>query len=117
MIDAQWQRCRAWILPSLALWDMPEAELVERLRSGLSQLWPGETCAAITTLVAQDERRMLIPLVGGNLNELLTLLPGAEAWGRSHGAEAVYIDGRRGWRRLFSRMGYAPFGDGMRKAL
>lgn len=56
-----------------------------------------------------QERRMLIWLAGGDLDELVNALrPRAEAWARINGCQRVLIIGRPGWERALGPMGYAP---------
>jgi len=97
------ERCWPWLLAAL---ERDEAKTSpDRLRSlllsGKAQLWPGEGAAAVTQLVHADGFRFLhIWLGAGEMQALLALRPGIEAWGRAQGAEFASINGRRGWARV-----------------
>lgn len=57
-------------------------------------------------------------IVGGDLNEILALLPGAEALARAMNKPfATFQQGRKAWRRVLSRHGYVWNGVEHRKAL
>ena len=71
----------------------------------------------LTQLVRAPEPHIHVWLGGGDLADLLALRPGVEAWARAHGAVAARINGRRGWTRALRRLGFAPCGDELRKAL
>jgi hypothetical protein len=110
-----WRLCRGWLLPALA--DATEAEIVADLAAGRVQLWPGAGAAMLTQLVDGPEPFVLVWLGGGDLDELLAMRAGVEAWARAQGAQAARINGRRGWRRVLAAHGFAPCGDELRKAL
>lgn len=80
------------------------------LTRGEAKLWAGNG-AAMVTLVEDEplERRMLIWLAGGDLDELVTRLrPAAERWARDQGCRRVLVVGRPGWERALAPEGYAP---------
>lgn len=112
MTAATWARCAPWLDAALdhagrshALSDV--RALVE---TGQAQLWAGDD-AAMVTVVEDDpcERRMLIWLAGGALDELVgRLRPQAERWARQQGCRRVLVVGRPGWERALAPEGYAP---------
>jgi len=108
-----WLRARGLLLPALEEGD--EASLVEALRCGLAQLWLGQRSALVTQMTVQ--REIHVWLAGGDMAEILTLVPGAEAWGRALGCTHVTVDGRAGWARVLKRLGYRPDGAILRKVL
>ena len=114
-LAAEWRRCRRWLIPALE--DATEAEIMEELAAGRVQLWRGERSAMLTQLVQGPEPYILVWLGGGDLDELIALAPGVEAWARAHGAHAARINGRRGWRRALRSAGFAPCDGELRKAL
>jgi hypothetical protein len=109
---ADWLRCGAYLDAALehagrthALADV--AAMIDR---GEAQIWPGRR-AALVTIVEDDpqERRLLLWLAGGELDELVgDLRPRAEAWARAQGCRRALIIGRRGWERALAPEGYAP---------
>ncbi|MFC3070510.1 hypothetical protein [Phenylobacterium soli] len=80
------------------------------LARGEAQLWLGSASAAVTLVEADPcERRLLIWLAGGELDELRgALLPQMERWGRGQGCRRLLIVGRAGWERALKPDGYAP---------
>jgi hypothetical protein len=94
---------------------IPLAEARERLESGRAQLWLGDRSAGVTEIA--DDGRLHIMLAGGAMSELLDMLPSVEAFARAHACPAVYLGGRRGWRRVFLKFGYAFDGEDMVKKL
>ena len=96
--------------------DTDEAEVFGLLISNQAQLWLGERSAMVLQLLTPPPI-VHIWLAGGDLDDLLSMRGGMEAWGRSQGCEAVTINGRRGWARVLKPYGYEPDGDELRKAL
>ena len=89
------------------------------LAKGLVQWWPGENSAAVTEIIQYPQQRALhFWLAGGNLSELESMYPAAEAWGREHGCTVATTSGRPGWERTFLRReGWQPRTVVMMKAL
>lgn len=86
------------------------ADVWDMVASGQARFWPGAG-AAMVTLMEEDpgERRLLIWLAGGDLNELVgRLRPAAEHWARGQGCRRVLVIGRPGWERALAPEGYAP---------
>lgn len=112
MTPETWARCAPWLDAALghagrghALGDV--RTLVE---AGEAQLWAGETAAMVTLIEDEPrERRLLIWLAGGALEELVDRLrPQAERWARRQGCRRVLVVGRPGWERALAPEGYAP---------
>jgi hypothetical protein len=109
---ADWARCGPWLDAALAHAGRTHRLLDVRamVEADEAQAWPGRR-AAMVTVVEDDpcERRMLIWLAGGDLDELVTRLrPAAEAWARSQRCRRVLVMGRPGWERALAPEGYAP---------
>lgn len=105
-----------WLRPALV--DASEAELLEDLESGRAQLWPGETAAVVTQCLIDEAGRTLhVWLAGGDMDGVLALRPGIEAWGRAQGCRCMTIDGRRGWNRVLRRHGYELQGAELKRTL
>jgi hypothetical protein len=96
--------------------DTTEEEVFADLIANRAQLWRGERSAMVLQLIAPPPV-LHIWLAGGDLDDLLAMRAGLEAWGRTQGCEAVTINGRNGWRRVLARFGYEPDGEELRKAL
>lgn len=105
----EWQRCRPWIEAALArcggtheLGDV-EAELA----GGHAQFWPGARGAAVTRIAEFPRAKLFnIWLAGGELEELLAMLPTWRRFAAFHGCKAMTITGRDGWRRALKNLGW-----------
>lgn len=106
----QWSRCRPWLVAALGK-DATELDLLAQLSTGHAQLWAGERGAIVTQLVADPEKHAHVWLAGGDLAELISLMPGMLAWGRAQGCKFVAADGRPGWARVLRPFGFKP-GEG-----
>ena len=105
-----------WLRPALT--DATEAELIDALMTGKAMIWPGDTAAMVTSLEEGPEGRFLhVWLAGGDLDGVMALKPGVEAWGRAMGCKFVNINGRRGWARLLRGDGFALIDGELRKPL
>ena len=80
-----------------------------------AQLWCGEGCAGVTEI--SPDNRLHILLAGGAMAGLLAMRADVEAFARAMGCRAVYLSGRRGWRRIFPQFGYVFDGEDMEKIL
>lgn len=112
LTDTAWARCAPWLDAALAYagrsHDLSDVRTL--VEAGEAQLWAGEA-AAMVTLVEEEprERRLLIWLAGGDLEELVDRLrPRAERWARRRGCRRVLVVGRPGWERALAPEGYAP---------
>lgn len=83
------------------------------LKQGLQQLWLAEqdgraVMALITEIAEYPTRRQCdILLIGGNdLARLLPFLETIEAWARVNGCNRMRVEGREGWKRMLSGLGY-----------
>ena len=113
-----WERRRGWLLAALEPACGDEASLLADLAAGRAQLWAGEAAAMVTQCVVDERGRCLhVWLAGGDLEEILAMRPGVEAWARAHGCGRVTINGRRGWSRVLRRHGYARVGDELERRL
>lgn len=110
---SEWARCRDWLVAALAE-DRTEADLLAELAVNRAQLWPGERSAIVTQLVANGAAREAhVWLAGGELKEILAMMPGMTAWGRTQGCTAVVLDGRKGWVRALKPFGFKLDDDGL----
>lgn len=119
-LDAQFARCRPWIVAALDRWGEGIApdEVRRRVLAGSAQLWPGEAGALVSECVAGAKGRSIhIWLAGGRLEELRAMRPGMEAWARAMGCEWATIQGRKGWDRVLGDTGFERDGPLLRKRL
>lgn len=83
------------------------SDLENRLASGDALLWHGDNSALVTILYgAPDERYIHVWLSAGDLIDLVSLEPGISAWARARGCKFASITGRRGWSRVFRKLGF-----------
>ena len=110
--EAEWARCEPWLAAALAHAGGTHTPMDVRrmVARGEAQLWPGRAAAMVTALEDDPcERRLLIWLAGGALEELRDrLLPAAEDWARARGCRRMLVIGRPGWERALKPKGYAP---------
>lgn len=111
----EWERARQWIIPALTEEDT-ETDVVVRLLEGSAQLWLGEASAMVTEVV-REPRSVHFWLGGGDMAELISLIPGIAAWGRMMGCRAITIEGRKGWDRVLKGRDFRRNGDLLRKAI
>jgi hypothetical protein len=114
-----WEAARKFILPALKLdKERGEADLMADFARGHAQLWSGHR-AAFVTQIDPEEKALHCWLAGGDLTELLAMIPGLEAFGRGWGCTSatVSVEGRQGWIRVLKPHGYERDGDVLRKAL
>lgn len=95
--------------------DTTEAEVVADLEANRATLWPGDSAAMVTQLIAPSSCH--IWLAGGLMADLLAMRAGLEAWARAQGCAELTINGRRGWARVLAPFGFAPDGEELRKVL
>lgn len=112
---AEWNACRSWLVPALE--DITEDDLLNELFLDRAQLWRGEGAAMVTKLVAADPPNITVWLGGGEMQGLLALQPGVEAWARWQGAKEARINGRKGWARVHRKTGFEPCDGELRKVL
>lgn len=97
-----------------ALTDSSLEELDAELKAGRAQLWIGKSSVAVTQAAGESFH---LWAAAGDLQDILTMLPGAEAWARGRGCTIVTVDGRRGWSRALRPFGFREVEGELRKAL
>lgn len=112
MTPEDWARAEPWLDAALAHAGRTHrlGDVLALVSAGEAQLWASEF-AAMVTVVEDDplERRLLIWLAGGDLDDLVHgLRPRAEDWARDQGCRRVVVIGRAGWERALAPEGYAP---------
>lgn len=83
-------------------------DVVDAVAAGQLQFWPGKESVILTELIAYPQYKQLHFFVaGGNLAELMAMVPLVEEWGKSQGCTRASLVGRKGWERTFlSRTGW-----------
>jgi hypothetical protein len=101
------QRCLPWIQSALEGSHVTIADVAQAIAAQKAQLWPGQNAAMVTEIEHHNGHRFArVWLAGGDLQELLGMALGLEAWARMQGCEWVTIPGRKGWERAAKSLGY-----------
>lgn len=90
----------------------------QAIERGDVQLWANDTGALVTEITAYPTGLRMINawLAGGDLNGILALVPGIEAWAKAKGITKASVSaGRVGWSRKLA--GYRTSGVQMTKDL
>jgi hypothetical protein len=96
--------------------DTTEEEVLGLLASNQAQLWRSDHSVMVLQLL-RPPPTCHIWLAAGEMDDLIAMRVGVEAWARSQGCEFVTINGRRGWARVLAPFGYEPDGEELRKSL
>lgn len=116
---AHWERCKSWIAEGLGDSLLKIADIETQLAKGEAVLWPGQKCAIVSEFVTypSGERASQVMSAGGDLDEILSMVPGMEAFARLNGCSTSIVEGRRGWERVLKASGYAFTSITLRKSL
>ena len=90
------------------------------LGSGRAQIWFGDNAAIVTEVREYPTGARVVHglVAAGELDEIVgTLIPRAEAWGRSVGCLLAVIESRPGWVRKLKAAGYRIHQTSVRKNL
>lgn len=75
------------------------------IAAGEAMFWPGERSAAVTHEYKASE--CVIWLAGGDMRELFEMEKAAVEFAKSRGCSRMVVeDGRHGWGRALTRIGY-----------
>ena len=81
--------------------------VLERIARGEAQLWQGEHCAGVTWFEYYPGKMCLVlAFAGGDMGELLELLPTVEAFAHRENCQQIDVYGRGGWERVLKSSGY-----------
>lgn len=97
-----WENAKPLIEAALKYQDTHSITDVEReLANDRAQLWCGDKSAIVTQMEDYPAgKKVRVWLAGGELNELLEMLPDIEAWAAEQKCLSVVIAGRHGWARV-----------------
>jgi hypothetical protein len=66
------------------------------------QLWPSENAAMVTEVQNYPKCRVLhVYLAGGDMQEIIALIPHIERFAQDVGCQKMTLAGRKGWERIF----------------
>ena len=104
LMRSEFERCWPWLWESLCEFGPThnKEHVWLRLSSRNSFLWPAEKCVIVGEFINWPIglRDFNYWLQGGDLEQLLTLHPGIEAWAKSKGRQRATGYGRKGWARV-----------------
>lgn len=81
-------------------------DIAEAVAKGEMQLWPAPKAAMVTEILRFPKRRALnTVLAGGNLEQIMDMVPSLRAFARGQGCDVLLMSGRPGWTRPLGRIG------------
>lgn len=99
-----WKHAETFLRKATTPEALQDAEM--RCKTGAAHLWPTKRAA----VVCEPIRDYRVWLAGGDLDEIIALLPVAERWAKAAGYDRIVIhmdDTRKGWKRLMKRHGFS----------
>lgn len=106
---AEFKRCRPWLEAALEHCDgqITIDDVIQRIAEGRMHFWPGKRCACVTELAVFPHKRYLnVTLAGGDMDEILSMVPSFQAYARALGCEKVTEAGRPGWEKVLRARGW-----------
>lgn len=105
----EWARCRDWVQDAIEaggnLYSLDEVAIACCM--GKMQFWPGNTCAVVTEIAEYPrEKHLCVVFAGGDLKEIISMIPMFEDWGRAWGANKLVEVGRPGWEKALATDGW-----------
>ena len=107
----EWDRCLGWLEAALEYAEGTHNanDVLDLIQNNNATFWPLEKSVIVTEFVQWPRFKQLhYWLVGGDLQELLSVEPGITEWGRSQGCTRFSAAGRMGWARVMKPLGYQP---------
>ena len=93
-----WARCRPYLQAALEHAGGTHGidDVARLVGQGRAQFWPGARCAVVTEFYHYPKLRACnFWLLGGDLAELLDMLPAIEAWARGQGCRRMLGGGQK----------------------
>jgi hypothetical protein len=82
-------------------------DVARAVADGRMQAWTAGDSLVITEVLNFPQARALnVFLAVGNLDEVMSLQPAIEAFGREHGCSVMRMEGRKGWARVLPDHGW-----------
>lgn len=84
-------------------------DVVDMVRTNRAQFWTNRDSCAVTEVLQFPQKKVLhCFLAGGNMGDIVEMMPWAGQWGAMMGCTGFTIAGRKGWLRVLSRHGWRP---------
>lgn len=99
---ADFARCRPFLEAAIELTGTHHlSDVVHGIADGVFHFWPGEKCAAVTQVYTYPRVKYLhIFIAGGDLEELLAMVPLFKSWAKHLGCTELTVAGRPGWEKV-----------------
>ena len=82
-------------------------DIEDGIENGQFQLWPASESIMITEVVTYPQKRIMnLLFCGGDVEELLEMLPEFERFATYFGCSRLYGGGRKGWQRFLKKHGF-----------
>jgi hypothetical protein len=79
-------------------------DVADEIANESMQLWPSENAALVTQVQNYPKCRVLhVYLAGGDMQELIALIPHIERFAQDVGCQKMTLAGRKGWERIFKQ--------------
>lgn len=97
----------------------PIAYLDDLILSGDARLWVGEHAAIVAEIKDYPGGARVVHglVAAGRMEEIVDLIPLAEAWGKEMGCTMAIVESRSGWMKTLRPSGYEVHQVAVRKAL
>lgn len=83
------------------------ADVAQAVKDGRMQAWTkGESLVVTEVLQFPQANALNVFLAVGNLDEVMSIQPRIEAFGKAHGCKVLRMEGRKGWRKVLPRYGW-----------
>jgi hypothetical protein len=106
---ADWARCKRYIAEALERGSTTHTldDIAAGVERGIYHFWAFPHSAVITEVQQFPRARHLhIFLAGGDLDELLAIVPRLKSWGAYLGCTQLTLAGRPGWVRVLQKRGW-----------
>lgn len=108
-LDTEFERCSKWLQDALDYAGNTHdlSDVKHGITIGEYQFWPAPRGAIVTEIIAYPKFSILHAwLVGGELGQIVDMIPSLDAFGRRYGCTKVTGCGRAGWVRALKKHGF-----------
>lgn len=82
-------------------------DVARAVNEGRMQAWTANDSLVVTEVLTYPKGRALnVFLAVGRLEDVMSLQPAIEKFGREHGCAVMRMEGRRGWRNVLPEYGW-----------
>lgn len=82
-------------------------DVVDGVLSGHMQIWPnGQSCIVTQLCVYPKEKSLRVFLAAGKADEILPMTRDVAEWAKSQGCQTAEFEGRLGWEKPLSEIGW-----------